>query len=149
MHATLNGDEENPNTLQNDSQHNFIFFAINVPLQEVNQNLYSYNNLPSNEEEDFPNLRTAYEALLEEWISFIVITQNLRPNAIFFENELNVLKVDQTNFNESKAKKIKLLKKIRQLKDDKLKFIGLIDSLKAANLENEKIVKNFKNTFAI
>lgn len=74
----------------------------------------------------------------------------MHQKAIFFEKDFNVLKVDQACFDESKAKKkMDLLKKIIQLEDDKLKFIGLIDSLKAINLENEKIVKNSRKTFAI
>ena len=53
-----------------DTQHEshiFVAFAVKVSLDEVNQKISNLDNSLSDDEEDFPDLQTAYDALLGEF----------------------------------------------------------------------------------
>ena len=76
---TLNDDEDT----QQES-HDFIAFAANVYLEEVNQTVSNLNNSLSDEEENFPDLQKAYDAFLGECQKLFVDNSNLRSKQIFF-----------------------------------------------------------------
>ena len=70
--------------------------------------------------------------------------QNLRPNKKKIKEELIDLKMDKASFENSKAKRAKFLKKIRQLDIKREKIVGLIDFLQAAKLENGERIKRLE-----
>ena len=79
---------------------------------------YEISKVLINSAEDLSNLRTAYDALLGECQKLFVVNSKLTFKAIFFEKELNDLKLDRVSFEELKAEKIEFIKKTKQLEKE-------------------------------
>ena len=140
--STLSDDEGEPNTQQKES-HDYLALAASVSLEGENKT-FSDNDSHSDEEEDFSDLQSAYDALLKECEKLYVENSKLASKSQFFEKELNVLKLERASFEESKAEKIDLLKRISVFEDQKTKFIAIIDSLKKDHLEYEEKIKRLE-----
>ena len=105
---------------------------------------FSDSHSDEGSDDDFEDLQTAYDKLLEECLKLEKDNSKLKVKVKFLEKELNDLKIDREFLEHAKKDKIELFEKTKQIDFEKNDLLGLVDSLKKSNLEYEDIVKGFE-----